>query len=98
MESIDLKIDKMIGKMAGMPKNTKSSAYLTQKKFSKDLLNMFIKDIRTPIADYMAAEGCSCCRNVKKHAEAQEMIAKMLKIKKYKDGSGYDFYKHRTQK
>lgn len=51
-----------------------------------------IKLIRNAIADYMSSEGCSCCEGAD-HDKHQERIAKLLNVPKYKDGSGYDFYK-----
>lgn len=56
-------------------------------------LKAFKKELRNAIADYMRAEGCSCCRAIEPHAEAAARIAKLLNVPKYKDGSGYDFYK-----
>ncbi len=51
--------------------------------------------IRTAVAHYMLSEGCSCCEggNHKEHAEE---LAKLLDVPKYEDGSGYNFYKFRT--
>jgi hypothetical protein len=47
------------------------------------------------IADYMRSEGCGCCRGEdhEKHAAA---LGKVLKVRKYDDGSGYDFAHYRT--
>ncbi|MGD9697523.1 hypothetical protein [Acinetobacter sp.] len=49
------------------------------------------KQIRAAVADYIVSEGCSCCE-ADCHNEDAEVLAKLLKVKKYKDGSGYDFY------
>lgn len=53
------------------------------------------EEIRRLVADYMGSEGCNCCRgdDHDKHAEA---LGKLLKVKKYEDGSGYDFRRYRT--
>lgn len=67
-------------------------------KATKCLSPVDIKNIRRAIADYMWSEGCSCCRSIPDHEEHAEAIAKLLKVKKYKDGSGYDFSKYRTNK
>ena len=56
------------------------------------------KEIRNAIADYMKSEGCSCCRDRDAHDEAETRIAKLLRVPKYKDGSGYDFSKFETKK
>lgn len=56
-----------------------------------------IKKARRLISDYMSSEGCSCCRGGD-HDEHKEAIAKLLKVPKYKDKSGYNFYKYKTKK
>jgi hypothetical protein len=57
-----------------------------------------IKSIRTAVADYMRSEGCSCCRDTEAHFKHGEALGKLLRVKKYPDGSGYDFKKYRTPK
>ena len=57
-----------------------------------------ISNIRKALADYMYSEGCSCCRNEEPHNEAAERLAKLLHVPKYKDGSGFDFYKFISKK
>lgn len=52
-----------------------------------------VKTIRKAVADYMYTEGCSCCRDIDGHKEAEKRLAKLLRVPKYKDGSGYDFTK-----
>lgn len=59
-------------------------------------MEQIIKDIRTALADYIASEGCGCCRREKEHSEALQKLGKLLKVKKYKDGDGYDFSKYKT--
>lgn len=54
------------------------------------------KALRTAIADYMYSEGCSCCQNREAHEDHKAVLGKLLKVKKYPDGSGYDFYSYRT--
>lgn len=60
-------------------------------------LSKFRKEIREAVANYMASEGCSCCEDME-HEEHEEILAKLLNVPKYKDGSGYDFPKFRTKK
>lgn len=57
------------------------------------------KIILNAIAEYMGSEGCDCCRG-RDHEKNRERIAKLLGVKKYKDGSGYDFsaYRHVVKK
>lgn len=53
--------------------------------------------LRRLIADYMRSEGCSCCRDTEAHEKHAEALAKALKVRKYEDGSGYDFAHYRTK-
>ena len=53
---------------------------------------------RKAVANYMATEGCSCCQDVQGHTKAKEQLAKLLKVPKYKDGSGYNFGKFKSRK
>lgn len=52
--------------------------------------------IRTAVANYMRSEGCTCCRDVDEHEKHQDVLGKMLRMKKYDDGSGYDFWRYAT--
>ena len=52
-----------------------------------------LKVIREAVANYMLSEGCSCCQGID-HDEDGEVLAKLLNVKKYDDGSGYDFYSY----
>ena len=56
-----------------------------------------LREIRRAFADYMFSEGCNCCRNTEAHEESAKRLAKLLHIKKYSDGSGFDFYAYRTK-
>ena len=53
-------------------------------------------EIRQMIADYMSSEGCGCCRNHEAHEKHTKALAKVLKVRKYEDGSGYDFAHYRS--
>lgn len=57
-----------------------------------------MKEIRQAVADYMASEGCGCCGDNGKHDKAEEKLAKLLRVPKYKDNSGFDFLKFRSKK
>lgn len=59
-------------------------------------LEKFKKEIRQLIADYMASEGCGCCCR-ESHKRNEERIGQFLKIPKYKDNSGYNFFKFRSK-
>ena len=52
--------------------------------------------IRTAVADYMWSEGCSCCQGSQHDAHAAT-IAKMLRVRPYADGSGFNFQRYRTK-
>ena len=52
---------------------------------------------REAIANYMWSEGCSCCEDTNAHREHEEVLGKLLKVKKYDDSSGYDFPKYRSK-
>lgn len=52
--------------------------------------------LRTAVADYMQSEGCDCCQNKTKHDEAERMLAGLLNVPMYSDGSGYDFNQFAT--
>jgi hypothetical protein len=52
--------------------------------------------LRTAVADYMASEGCSCCRG-DDHEQHADRLGELLGVPKYDDGSGRDFSKFRTK-
>ena len=56
-----------------------------------------IKEIRQAVADYVFSEGCSCCEG-HDHDDHKAVLAKLLNVPKYDDGSGYDFFKFKTLK
>lgn len=51
------------------------------------------KKMREAFANYRKSEGCPCCEGFS-HDKDAEVIAKLLNVPKYKDGSGYNFYKY----
>lgn len=53
-------------------------------------------DLRRMVADYMGSEGCSCCRDIPAHEKHAAALGKALGVKKYHDGSGYDFRRYQT--
>jgi len=63
---------------------------------NEDLLK-FRKAVISAVADYMRSEGCSCCQDYEAHKEHTETLGKLLKVPKYKDGSGRDFSKFTTK-
>ena len=60
-------------------------------------LSEFKKKMREAIANYMRSEGCSCCQDYDAHIEHKSALGKLLNIKKYPDGSGYDFSQYQTK-
>lgn len=55
----------------------------------------FRAEVRRMLADYIATEGCSCCQDIDGHKAASEALGKLLRVKKFSDGSGYDFWHYR---
>ena len=53
-------------------------------------------EIRRALADYIASEGCSCCRNVERHDEAAQRLALLLDVPRYDDQCGFDFYRFKS--
>jgi disulfide oxidoreductase YuzD len=51
-------------------------------------------EIRQAVANYMSTEGCGCCVNYESHEEHKSTLGKLLKMKKYIDGSNYDYRKY----
>ncbi len=60
-------------------------------------LSEFKKKIKNALADYMQSEGCSCCSNIDAHTDAANRLAKLLRVPKYKDGSGFNFSKYKSK-
>ena len=56
-----------------------------------------LSEIRQAFADYVRSEGCSCCCDIDGHDEAAKRLGKLLCVKKYSDGSGYDFYSYSSK-
>lgn len=59
-------------------------------------MNKKLKLVRQALADYMYAEGCSCCRNEEAHVEAAKRLAELLEVPPYEDSNAYQFYMFRT--
>jgi len=57
-----------------------------------------LRKVRVAVADYMRSEGCSCCGDYDQHAKDQIELGKLLRAKKYSDGSGYDFSRWRSKR
>lgn len=55
-----------------------------------------LRAVRRALADYIAAEGCSCCRDLEGHKRAEARLARLLLVPRYDDDSGFDFYRFRT--
>jgi hypothetical protein len=50
--------------------------------------------VRAAVAAYMRSEGCSCCRDNAAHERHTAALGRLLNVRKYKDGSGYDFARY----
>jgi hypothetical protein len=74
-----------------------SSKQVPKKALRKtDVSGSLLSEIRQAVAAYMWSEGCSCCRS-DNHDENGERLAVLLGVKKYEDGSGYDWESVRKQ-
>ena len=56
-----------------------------------------IRNLRRAVADYMCSEGCGCCRDNEAHKEHKARIAKLLRVPRYKDRSGFNFPRFRSK-
>ncbi len=56
-----------------------------------------LETIRQALADYMQSEGCSCCEDRPAHEKAAAMLAGLLEVPMYDDGSGYNFNQFATE-
>ena len=54
-----------------------------------------LEKIRAALATYLFAEGCACCRDQETSDTAKAQLARLLKVPKYRDGSGYNFLQFR---
>ena len=57
-----------------------------------------LEQIRQAFADYRRAEGCSCCRDIDAHEEAEKRLAELLKPTPYEDGSGSDWWQYCSER
>nr|WP_298660844.1 hypothetical protein [uncultured Flavobacterium sp.] len=79
-------------------KNESSKQAQKQALRKTDVSGSLLAEIRRAVADYVKSEGCSCCQDRDAHKEAAERLGKLLKVKKYSDGSGRDFYAYASKK
>lgn len=50
-----------------------------------------LETIREAVADLIRSTGCGCCGNRERMAEAERILAGLLEVPMYDDGSGYRF-------
>jgi hypothetical protein len=72
-------------------------SYATKGHRESDMTTKRTEKIRAAVANYIQSEGCACCQDVEGHKKAAEVLAKLLEVEPYDDGSGYDFYKYVTK-
>lgn len=58
---------------------------------------VFVKEVRQCLADYMSHVDRGYSHNYNKLCDSEERLAKLLKVEKYKDGSGFNFSKYGRQ-
>lgn len=56
-----------------------------------------VAEVRRLLADYILSEGCSCCENEDEHDKAVNALGKLLRVRKFEDGSGYDWSRYRSK-
>jgi hypothetical protein len=56
-----------------------------------------IAKLREAVANYMQSEGCSCCQDIEEHEKHEKVLAELLDVPPYSDGSGYNFPLFRTE-
>lgn len=64
--------------------------------FKPSISGSLLAEIRQAVADYIATEGCSCCRDIDGHEDAMERLGKLIRMKKYDDGSGFDYVRYKS--
>lgn len=79
-----------------MIKNKTSKKTINTAPCQTAVSGSLLSEIRQAVAAYMRSEGCSCCRS-DNHDENGERLAVLLGVKKYEDGSGYDWESVRKQ-
>lgn len=57
-----------------------------------------LAQIRRAVADYMASEGCSRCGDYERHKVDADALGRLLRVPRYKDGSGRDFALYQTKR
>jgi hypothetical protein len=55
-------------------------------------------ELRRAVADYIQTEGCSCCGDYDQHQKDAERLGRLLRVRRYPDGSGRNFALYRTRK
>ncbi len=72
---------------------------ILQIKLRKNLkeIKINLNEVRTAVADYICSEGCGCCEG-KNHSIHKDVLGELLKVPKFKDNSGYNFWIYKTQK
>lgn len=80
-----------------MSKHATVGKFITRSAILTKELSRQRAQIRQAVADYMQSEGCACCRDSDAHTKHAAALGKLLNVRKYKDGSGYDFSRYRTK-
>lgn len=64
---------------------------------SADKMRVMLPALRRATADYMASEGCACCRDQEKHTKARRELAILLEVPVDSDGYA-DFSQYRSDR
>ena len=55
-------------------------------------------ELRTAVANYIRSEGCSFCGDYEQHQKDTAALGRLLRVPKFKDGSGFNFGLYETKK
>lgn len=74
-----------------MKRNEIISRYVTNQK-------KLLEKLRITFADYVTSEGCGCCKNNILNDKASLKLGKSLDAEMYKDNSGVNWNKYKSNK
>ena len=82
-----------------MKQYTKETDKVVNKCFEKlAVAEQQIKELKETFIEYFNTEGCSCCEDTEGHKKAEDKLAKLFNVPRYKDDSGNDWKQALTLK
>ena len=89
---VSIKCTKTLSTFFGLDGDCKG--WKKDKNLHTDKRISVIEKIRQAFSDYRRAEGCSCCRDIEAHEEAEKRLGELLKPTLYEDGSGFNWWQY----